>query len=188
MEDKRENPSIYVGESGRSLHERSKEHQADFEAKSGDSHILKHWIAHHGGQGKPAFKLEVVKYCRDTLSRQVGEAVRIQYRGNTLNSKAGYNRSGLCRLVLPEKETWKQIPEGGPESTGLEEVAEPRGLNMMNQVPTGGKRKDYQHKDNQPRTKRRRKMRYEPLEEDWGMGAGDDLERSSFMKTWRWHG
>ena len=78
----------------------------------------------------------------------MGEAVRIQYRGNTLNSKAGYNRSGLCRLVLPEKETWNQAPEGGPDPTGLEEVAEPRGLNMMNQVPTGGKRKDYQHKDN----------------------------------------
>ena len=50
-------------------------------------------------------------------------------------------------------------------------------LNMLNQVPTGVKRKDYQHKDNQPRTKKRRKMRYEPLEEDWGMGARDDLER-----------
>ena len=34
---------IYVGESGRSLHERFKEHRVDFEAKSGDSHILKHW-------------------------------------------------------------------------------------------------------------------------------------------------
>ena len=98
------NPSIYVGESGRSLHERSKEHWADFEARSGDSHILKHCMTHHGGQGKPDFRLEVVKYFRDTLSRHVGEAVTIQYRGNTLNSKAGYNRSGLSRLVLPEKD------------------------------------------------------------------------------------
>ena len=86
---------------GRSLHERSREHWADFEAKSGDSHILKHWITHHSGQEKPDFRLEVVKYCKDTLSRQVVEEVRVQYRGNTLNSKAGYNRCGLCRLVLP---------------------------------------------------------------------------------------
>ena len=177
LEDKRETPSIYVGESSRSLHERSKEHWADFEAESGDSHILKHWITHHGGQGKPDFRLEVVKYCRDTLSRQVGEAVRIQYRGNTLNSKAGYNRSGLSRLVLPEKETWNQAEEGRIDPTGLEEVAEPRGLNKISQVPTGGKRKDYHHKVTQPRTKRRKKMKYEPLEDDWGMGAGEELER-----------
>ena len=108
LEDKRDNPSIYVGESGRSLYERSKEHWADFEAKAEDSHILKHWVTHHGGQGKPDFKLEVVKYCRDTLTRQVGEAIWIQCRGNTLNSKAGYNRSGLSRLVLPEKEEWQE--------------------------------------------------------------------------------
>ena len=77
---------------------------ADFAARSGDSHIMKQWITHQEGQGKPDFRLEVVKYFRDTLSRHVGEAVTIQYRGNTLNSKAGYNRSGLSRLVLPEKD------------------------------------------------------------------------------------
>ena len=104
--------------------------------------------------------------------------MRIQYRGNTLNSKAGYNMSGLSRLVLPEKETWNQAQqEGGIDPTGLEEVAEPRGLNRMTQVPTGGKRKDYHHKVTQPRTKRRKKMKYEPLEDEWGMGAGEELDR-----------
>jgi hypothetical protein len=59
----------------------------------------------------------------------------------------------------------------------MEETAEPRGLNELSQVPTGGKRKEYQHKDNQPRSKKRKKMKYETLEEDWGQGAGEDLER-----------
>jgi hypothetical protein len=178
LEDKREDPSIYVGESGRSLYERSKEHWADFESKAEDSHILKHWLTHHCGQGQPDFRLEVVKYCRDTLSRQVGEAIRIQYRGNTLNSKAGYNRSGLSRLVLPEKEERQSIQGKEPEcSSGMDSTAEPRGLNMLSQVPTGGKRKDHQHKDIQPRSKKRKKMKYETLEDDWGMGAGEDLER-----------
>ena len=72
MRAKRENPSIYMGESGISLYERSKDHWAGFEAKSRDSHILKHWVTHHGRQGKPDIRLEVVKYCRDTLSRQGG--------------------------------------------------------------------------------------------------------------------
>ena len=73
----------------------------------------------------------------------MGEPVRIQYRGNTLNSKAGYNRSGLSRLVLTEKEEEVYAPGGGQEiSNWLEEVADPRELNMLNQVPTGGKRKE----------------------------------------------
>ena len=152
-------------------------------------------MTHHGGQGEPDFRLEVVKFCRDTLTRQVGEAVRIQYRGNTLNSKAGYNRSGLSRLVLPEKEEYVQAPGRGQEdSNGLEDVAEPRGLNRLSQTPTGGKRKETQHKDNQPRTKRRKKMKYETLEDDWGMGAGEDLERlesensarKKFLMDGRW--
>ena len=95
-------PSIYVGESGRSLHERAKEHWSDFESRSGDSHILKHWLNHHGGQGTPKFRIDGIKYCQDTPRRQVSEAVRIQYRGQTLNSKSGFNRSGLSMLVLPE--------------------------------------------------------------------------------------
>ena len=34
----------------------------------------------------------------------MGEAVRISYRGQTLNNKNGYKRSGLSRLVIEEKE------------------------------------------------------------------------------------
>ena len=117
-------------------------------------------------------------HTENQLPRLVCEAIRIQYRGNTLNSKAGYNRSGLRRLVLPEKEEWQVTKEREQESSnGMEETAEPRGLNILSQVPTGGKRKEYQHKDNQPRSKRRKKMKYETLEEDWGQGAGEDLER-----------
>jgi hypothetical protein len=54
----------------------------------------------------------------------------------------------------------------------MEETAEPRGLNILSQIPTGGKTKD-----NQPGSKRRKKMKYETMEEDWGQGAGEDLER-----------
>ena len=110
----------------------------------------------------------------------------IQYRGNTLNSKAGYNRSGISRLVLPEKEEDARESTGGMESSRrLDEVADPRGLNMLNQVPTGGKRKENQHRDNQPRTQKRKKMKYETLEEDWGNGAGDDLERIELEESAR---
>ena len=61
-------------------------------------------MMHHQGQGTSNFHIRVIRYCKDALSRQVGEAVRISYRGQTLNSKNGYNRSGLSRLVIEEKD------------------------------------------------------------------------------------
>ena len=173
LEDSRAFPSIYVGESGRSLHERAKEHWSDFESRSGDSHILKHWLNHHGGQGTPKFRIDVIKYCQDTLTRQVGEAVRIQYRGQTLNSKSGFNRSGLSRLVLPEP---KEDDNDEPPDR-IDEVAEPRGLNFMSRSLTGVKRKDVRRKEYIPKSKRRRKLEYEVIDEDWGLAIGEDMTR-----------
>jgi hypothetical protein len=65
LKDVRAFPSIYVGESGRSLYERAAEHWGDYVSKLSDSHILKHWELHHGGFGSPSFKIRVIKYCRD---------------------------------------------------------------------------------------------------------------------------
>ena len=130
LADLGEMPSIYVGESGSRLHERAQDHWNDFASEKPDSHILKHWLTHHQGQGTPQFRIRVIKYCRDALTRQVGEAVRISYRGQTLNSKAGYNRSGISRLVVEEREVY--IPEPEEEV----ECAEPRGLQNL---PGAGK-------------------------------------------------
>ena len=47
-------PSIYVGESSRSIQERSMEHWADFRKGSSKSHILKHQTMVHGGEA-PSF-------------------------------------------------------------------------------------------------------------------------------------
>ena len=46
-----------------------------------DSHILKHWVLHHDSVGEPRFVMKMVQYHRSTLSRQVGEAIRIDMRG-----------------------------------------------------------------------------------------------------------
>ena len=103
-------------------------HWQDFEVRSTDSHILKHWKVHHQGEGQPEFHIRVIKYCKDALSRQVGEAVRISYRGQTLNSKNGYNWSGLSRLVIEEKE------EETLELPQIDEQPDPKGLPAL----TGG--------------------------------------------------
>ena len=95
-------PSIYVGESARSLAERSKEHWGDFTKGKADSHMHNHWQdAHRGEDPPPQFNF------KSALSRQVAEAVRIQLRGSVLNVKGVYNRSKLTCLVIDEEWDWK---------------------------------------------------------------------------------
>ena len=49
-------PSIYVGETSRTLYERSKEHWRAFRNQQEDSHIHKHHQLNHGGAGEPSFQ------------------------------------------------------------------------------------------------------------------------------------
>ena len=108
---KKDMPSVYVGETARSLYERGKEHWEAWRTKSTDSHILKHWTLHHGGVGKPNFVLKVVGHHRTALSRQVGEAVRIARRGHILNSKGEFNRCKITRLTLGQED--EDTTDGG---------------------------------------------------------------------------
>ena len=100
---KTEVPSLYVGETSRSVYERSREHWGAWRARQDNSHILKHQELAHGAGGKPDFIMRVVRFYKTALSRQVGEAVRIQRRGGQgaiLNSKSEYDRCRLPRLVV----------------------------------------------------------------------------------------
>ena len=58
-------PSIYVGETARSVKERAKEHWEDFKSKKSDSHIMKHWALHQNLVGEPNFIMKVVQYHRE---------------------------------------------------------------------------------------------------------------------------
>ena len=104
-EVKDDTPTLYVGESSRTIFERSKEHWEAWRSRKEDSHILKHQMADHGGSNSPKFTMRVVRSYRSALSRQVGEAVRIRRRGgegSILNSKSEFNRCRIPRLVLEE--------------------------------------------------------------------------------------
>ena len=88
-------PSIYVGESSRSIKERGGEHWATFKNKNQESHILKHQVNHHPGE-EPKFILRISSFHKSALERQVAEAVRIRRRGgggSILNSKAESRKS-----------------------------------------------------------------------------------------------
>ena len=109
----KEVPSIYVGESSRSIQERSIEHWSKYRAGSNKSHILKHQDMEHEGAA-PQFIMRAVSFHRTALSRQIAEAVRIRRRGGEgaiLNSKSEYNRCHIPRLQLEEEE-----PEGARDT------------------------------------------------------------------------
>ena len=90
----------YVGETGRSLYERSKEHVEDAINLKEGSHILKHWAtAHPNLLTLPAFSFHVVRTHKSSLDRQIHEAVKIAECG-TLNAKCEYRQNQVKRLSV----------------------------------------------------------------------------------------
>ena len=76
---KKDGKGVYVGESARSLYERAKEHHADKDNNSEDSHMIKHWLTDHQDLlAPPAFRFGVVQTFQDPLTRQLSEAIRIE--------------------------------------------------------------------------------------------------------------
>ena len=78
---KKDTPSVYIGETSRTIYERSKEHWSSWRSKKEESHIRKHQENDHGGSSSPKFVMRVVRNYKTALSRQIGEAVRIRRRG-----------------------------------------------------------------------------------------------------------
>ena len=118
-------PTLYVGETSRSIFERSREHWDDWRSRKEESHIRRHQEAEHGGDGAPKFIMRVVKFSKTALSRQIGEAVRISRRGGAgriLNSKSEYNRCKIPRLVIEEVDEEQQEEEEARELQNIMEL------------------------------------------------------------------
>ena len=108
---KNDPPSVYIGESSRSLQERSQEHHADLKHRRERNHMLKHIKLHHDNQEVP-FVMRAVSFHRSALSRQAAEAVRIRRRGgegSILNSKGEFNRCFIPRLMIMEEYKLEKI-------------------------------------------------------------------------------
>ena len=67
-------PSLYVGESSRSVQERAMEHWGDANKGALKSHMVKHQSIKHPGE-QPKFLFKVVSHRRTALNHQVREAV-----------------------------------------------------------------------------------------------------------------
>ena len=95
---------IYIGESSRSLAERSLEHFNDAKAFSKKSHMVKHWMISHGDmETLPPFRIRILRQYQDCLSRQVGEAIQILLSNDhLLNSKNEYVQNCISRITVQE--------------------------------------------------------------------------------------
>ena len=117
-------PSIYVGETSRTIQERGEEHWAaargSRKAREG-THIAKHQEQCHPGE-EPEFILRAVGFYKTALSRQTAEAVRIGRRGGegaVLNSRSEFNRCFIPRLQLIEEEKIKEMEQADMEQSQM---------------------------------------------------------------------
>ena len=185
-------PSLYVGESSRSIYERGEEHWQDWRAKKDSSHILKHQEEVHSWKEEPKFTMRVVRSYRSALARQIGEAVRIRRRGGEgriLNSKAEYNRCTIPRLILynldeeelermeeeeleakrklleDELKEWEDIRYYARESNLKKVKGKIRRIDRKIEA----KKRIKAGKEGAEIVKKKRKLSYPVLEEEWGL-------------------
>ena len=178
-------PSVYVGERGRSIQERLREHHDDEKRRSNKSHMWKHRMLHHQGGAAP-FVVKAVSFHRTALSRQAAEAVSIRRRGGEgmiLNSRAKFNRCFIPRLTLMQDEVIKEMEKEeemlsaeilGDISRNQEEWegdrVRIRSENIREELMKSRKQEKRSSKEEEEGTKKRRtkKLKYEKMEDDLG--------------------
>ena len=89
---KNDPPSIYIGESSRSLQERTQEHHADLRHRREKNHMYKHIKLHHDDQEVP-FVMRAVSFHRSAL----------------LNSKGKFIHCFIPRLMIMEEDNLEEI-------------------------------------------------------------------------------
>ena len=88
----------YIGESSRPLRLRVKEHYKNLENLKIESFMLQHWMDCHGdSMVPPEFQFKVISSYKDSMSRQLSEALLIEKEGS-LNRKMEYGSNHICRL------------------------------------------------------------------------------------------
>ena len=97
------NRSVYLGCTGKSLHNRTKEHTAKVtgDTKKEDNSMAKHMAIHHGDIQKKdrKFVSTIIARHEKTLGRFVDESVRLAKTQNLANSKGEWGCGGLVRLI-----------------------------------------------------------------------------------------
>ena len=134
---------LYIGETGRSLAERSSEHLTRLENCERDNFILRHWaLEHPKEEAPPKINFRIVKNHRDCLSRLLHEAVLIDQEGS-MNGKSEWRLNRRPKLTVElvgkdkERKKKKEIDEEKRENELLEEV-----IVKMSKIKTEKKRRE----------------------------------------------
>ena len=148
----------YIGETARSIFERTREHKSDAEQLNPSSHMLKHILDQHEGERPEeiVFNVKVLYYCKSSYERQILESCLIQSERShyLLNSKAEYNRSAVPRLTikLGEKQYKKWEKDNEKEMKRNEELESK--IRDMRKMRNKGRR--HNHPREGPAQKRRK--------------------------------
>ena len=103
---------LYTGETSRSLFERAGEHMAAARGLQRGSHMIKHWFLDHPGvEELPGFKFRIIGKYKDSMTRQIKEAIRVQNRPGNLNSKGEFGGGTIPRLVVEVSDYEKKKAE-----------------------------------------------------------------------------
>ena len=91
----------YTGETSRTGYLRGKEHLEGLKEEKEDNPLWKHCEIEHSGE-KVGFRMKIVKGHRSPLTRQIHEAVEIQYSKAdiVMNSKGEWNGAKIPRVVI----------------------------------------------------------------------------------------
>ena len=120
----------YLGETARSLWDRTGEHLSALRDRKPESAFWKHQANVHGGLGEPKFTIKVLGRYKTAAERQVREALLINNNrfDYLLNSKAEYGSNAVARQIVSygdkileekkeEGELGEQQGDRGPDNT-----------------------------------------------------------------------
>ena len=105
--DARKLPSVYIGQTGRSLHSRITEHMAGLRKMEKTCPLTKHVNLSHGGVKEEAnFQSKILHGARTNLRRLVleGEQIQEHLEEGILNSKSEFRGTKVIRLVVNKEQ------------------------------------------------------------------------------------
>ena len=130
----------YVGESSRTLAERSLEHCRGAGSLDPDSFIVKHWVLQHANlERAPRIQFKVVRTFKDPLSRLIAESVYIEKVSN-LNSKSEWRNNKMSRLVV-EVPSWLKKTRSEKDLSNDDESLVSRKIEELKMKREGSKTK-----------------------------------------------
>ena len=105
---------MYIGCSGKSLHNRTMEHQVKIRGGNETNAMAKHMVANHPElqPGDRQITAKILKTSSTTMERFIDEALRLESGSNLANSKREWGCGGLVRLEA----TRTQQPIGSQQS------------------------------------------------------------------------